>query len=245
MKKQRIDKLLVERGLAESREIAQAYLMAGKVLVNDQPITKAGQQVEVEAALRLKGEAIPFVGRGGFKLQGALAQFKISVAGKLCMDIGASTGGFTDVLLQGGASFVYAIDVGHNQLHYSLRTDPRVRCLEGVNFRHATLELTGSYVDLAVIDVSFISLTLILPPLFPFLVKGGQCVALVKPQFEAGREKVGKGGLVKDEKDRLETLEKIKKAARALGFEVMGEVQASIQGKKSGNQEWLLWLKKP
>ena len=245
MKKERIDKLLVSLKLAPSRERAQAYLMAGRVLVNDEPVTKAGALVAIDSAIRLKGDDLPFVSRGGLKLHAALDQFHINPKGQLCLDIGASTGGFTDCLLQAGAAFVIALDVGTNQLDLRLRQHSKVRSLEQVNFRHVTLEQIGTFVDLAVIDVSFISLRLILPVLFPLLTFGGQVIALVKPQFEVGKEKVGAGGLVKDEKDQKEALEGIQNFAETLGFQVLGSMPSPIQGKKSGNLEWLLWLKKP
>ncbi len=245
MKKVRIDKLLVASGLAPSRERAQAYLMAGRVLVDNVPLTKAGTLVNPLAKLRLKGDDPPFVSRGGLKLQGALDQFDLSVRGYLCLDVGASTGGFTDCLLQAGAAFVFALDVGTNQLDLRLRKHPQVKSLEQVNFRHTTLEQIGSFVDFAVVDVSFISLKLILPPLKQLLARQGQVIALVKPQFEVGREKIGPGGLVKDKKDRDLAVEGIKNFAQSCGFLILGKMPSPLQGKKSGNTEWLLWLKKP
>ena len=244
MPKERIDKLLVARGLAPSRERARAYLMAGRVLVEDCPVTKAGALVDLEAAVRLKGEDLPFVGRGGLKLAGALKEFGISPRGWVCLDVGASTGGFTDCLLQAGAAYVFAVDAGTNQLDHKLRGDRRVKSLERTNFRHADLGLTGTFVDLGVVDVSFISLELILPPLYALLVKGGQVVALIKPQFEVGPEKVAKGGLVKEERHRSEAIEAVRRFAEGLGFAVRGLMDSPIEGKKSGNREALIWLEK-
>ena len=244
MTKSRIDKLLVARGLAPSRERAQAYLMAGRVLVADRPVEKAGTLVDELAQIRLRGEDPPFVGRGGLKLEAALAGFGVEGRGKLCLDVGASTGGFTDCLLQRGAGFVFALDGGTNQLDQRLRQDPRVKSLEKTNFRHATPATLGSFVDLAVVDVSFISLELILPPLWGLLVEGGEAVVLVKPQFEAGREQIEKGGLVTDPQVRQGCINKVKAAALSLGFGVLGEMDSPIEGKKSGNLEALLWLKK-
>lgn len=245
MAKERIDKLLVALGLAPSRERARAYLMAGRVLVEDRPVTKAGALVSPEAQVRLKGEDLPFVGRGGLKLAGALKDFGLDPKGWVCLDVGASTGGFTDCLLQAGAAYVYAVDAGTNQLAHQLRQDRRVKSLERTNFRHADLKLTGSFVDFGVVDVSFISLKLILPPLFGLLVKGGQVVVLVKPQFEVGPEKVAKGGLVKEEKYRQEAILAVEEAALGLGFVPKGLIDSPIEGKKSGNREALLWLEKP
>ncbi|MDT8447162.1 MAG: TlyA family RNA methyltransferase [bacterium] len=245
MAKERIDKLMVARGLAPSRERAQAYLMAGRVLVDDQPIAKPGTQVDLEAEIRLKGEDPPFVGRGGLKLAGALKDFGINPQGWLCLDVGASTGGFTDCLLQAGAAFVYAVDAGTNQLDHRLRQDRRVLSLEKTNFRHADLNLTGSFVDFAVVDVSFISLTLILAPLKALLVKGGQVVALVKPQFEVGKGGIEKGGVVRDPKLREAAIVGVIEAAQSLGLVFKGRIDSPIEGKKSGNLEALIWLEKP
>ncbi|MGC1976972.1 MAG: TlyA family RNA methyltransferase, partial [Candidatus Sulfotelmatobacter sp.] len=204
--KLRLDKLLVDRGLAASRERAQALILAGKVLVNDQKVEKAGARVEAEAALRLLGEDLKYVSRGGLKLERALDHWHIDVVGKVCLDVGASTGGFTDCLLQHGAARVIAIDTGYGQIDFRLRQDPRVRLLEKTNARYVTEDVIAEKVDLIVIDVAFISATLVLPSVinaaFPQSVdgrRGRQVIVLVKPQFEAGREFVGKGGIVRDE----------------------------------------------
>ena len=242
--KERIDKLLVQLGLAETREKAQAYLLAGIVLVQNQPVTKAGTKVATNAEIRIKGEQLPFVGRGGLKVEHALDHCKINTKYALCLDVGSSTGGFTDCLLQRGANFVWAVDVGTNQLHFSLRKHPRVASLEGVNFRHVDLSLTGSFVDLIVIDVSFISLKLILPKAKEFLARGGSIIALVKPQFEVGPQKLQRGGVVGKEKDRLEAIEEIKRFSQEIGLDVTGETDSPIEGKKSGNLEYLLRLVK-
>ncbi|MDX2470303.1 MAG: TlyA family RNA methyltransferase [SAR324 cluster bacterium] len=242
--KERIDKLLVQIGLAESREKAQAFLLSGIVLVQDQPVTKAGTKVSVDAKIRLKGEQLAFVGRGGLKVEHALEHFNINPLHKLCLDVGASTGGFTDCLLQAGASFVWAVDVGTNQLHFRLRQHKQVMSLEGVNFRHVDLGLTGSFVDIIVIDVSFISLKLILPKACEFLTRGGSIIALVKPQFEVGPDKLQRGGTVAKEKDRLAAIEEIKRFSHEIGLVVAGEVDSPIEGKKSGNLEYLLQLVK-
>jgi len=245
MAKTRIDKLLFERGLAPSRERAQAYILAGKVLVNDMPQTKCGALINPESEIRVRGQDQPFVGRGGLKLAGALQQFDINPTGKLCLDVGSSTGGFTDCLLQEGAAYVFAVDSGRNQLVESLRQNPQVMSLEQTNFRHATLALLGTFVDLGVVDVSFISLDLILGPLFALLTKGGEAVVLVKPQFEAGRDQIEKGGVVTNPKVRKAVIQHSRDYAESVGFEVKGEMDSPIQGKKKGNLEALLWLKKP
>ena len=245
MAKTRIDKLLFERGLAPSRERAQAYIMAGKVLVDEVPVTKPGTTVNPEAQVRVKGQDQPFVGRGGLKLLAALQRFEIPVQGRICIDVGSSTGGFTDCLLQAGAAYVFAVDSGSNQLVQSLRNHTQVRSLEQTNFRHAELGLLGTYVDIGVVDVSFISLELILEPLFQLLVRGGNAVVLVKPQFEAGRDQIEKGGVVTDPKVRQEVFTQIKAKAVSVGFQVLGEMDSPIEGKKKGNLEALLWLLKP
>lgn len=243
-RKERLDLLLVERGLAESRAKAQALVLAGQVVVNDQRVDKPGAQVPEDAELRLKGEVLPYVSRGGLKLKGALAHFGLKVAGLRCADIGASTGGFTDCLLQEGAAFVHAIDVGYGQLHERLRTDPRVRSRERVNARYLTAEDLPEAVDFMVADLSFISLRQVLPALAPFLAPGGALVALVKPQFEVGRERVGKGGVVRDDAARQEAIEAVSAAARALGLEPRGVVDSSLPG-PAGNREALLWCERP
>lgn len=244
-KKDRIDKLIFERGLAPSRERAQAYIMAGKVLIGAQKIEKPGQKFPIDCEIRILGEDQPYVSRGGLKLAKAIQQFNIEVRNRLAMDIGASTGGFTDCLLQNQASFVFAIDSGTGQLDWKLVTNPRVRNMERCNFRHLTMNEIGTYVDLAVIDVSFISLTKILGNCFRFLVKGGQVIALIKPQFEAGKDQVKKGGLVNDIEIHHQVIENVKSHAESIGFACKALDQSPIQGKKSGNQEFLIHLEKP
>ncbi len=243
-RKERLDVLVVERGLAESRAKAQALILAGQVVVGDQRVDKPGAQVPVEAELRLKGEVLPYVSRGGLKLKGAIDRFGLEVRGKVCADIGASTGGFTDCLLQEGAARVHAIDVGYGQLHEKLRTDPRVRSRERVNARYLTPEELPEEVGVAVIDVSFISLTQVLPAVLPFLEPGGVLVALVKPQFEVGRERIGKGGVVRDAAARQEAIDAVVAFARAQGLHVRGVVDSPVPG-PAGNVEALLVADKP
>ena len=194
----RLDLLLVQRGLCDTRAKAQARILAGEVLVEDRPVTKAGTAVDEAATLRLRGEALPFVGRGGLKLAGALDRWAIDPAGLVCFDAGSSTGGFTDCLLQRGAAKVYAVDVGTNQLHWKLRSDPRVVSMEQVNLRTWDPACIAERCSLLVADLSFISLKLAIPPVLPSLVPGAEAVLLVKPQFEAGRDDVGAGGIVRD-----------------------------------------------
>ncbi len=243
MARSRIDKLLVELGLAPSRERARALIMAGVVLVDETPVTKAGTAVDTSATIRLKGEDHPFVSRGGVKLEGALEDLGISVAGRTVLDVGASTGGFTDVCLRYGATEVYAIDAGTNQLAYSLRTDPRVFCLEKTNARYLTLDMLPGPADLAVIDVSFISITKLLESVLDCLTESGEVVAMVKPQFEVGREKVGKGGVVRDEAARQEAVEQVVADATGKNLSLVGRADARIQGPK-GNQETFVHLVK-
>ncbi|HSP79270.1 MAG TPA: TlyA family RNA methyltransferase [Myxococcaceae bacterium] len=243
-RKERLDVLVVERGLAESRTKAQALILAGQVVVDDQRVDKPGTLVPVEAELRLKGEVLPYVSRGGLKLKGALERFGLDVRGKVAADIGASTGGFTDCLLQEGATRVHAIDVGYGQLHEKLRKDPRVRSRERVNARYLTEEELPEPVDVVVIDVSFISLTQVLPAVLPFLQPGGVLVALVKPQFEVGPEKVGKGGVVKEPAFRQEAIDTISAFVREKGLTVRGVVDSPVPG-PAGNVEALLVADKP
>lgn len=238
-KKERLDILLVERGLAESRAKAQALILAGEVVVGDQRVDKPGTRVMVDAELRLKGEVLPYVSRGGLKLERALDHFQIDVRGKLCADIGASTGGFTDCLLQRGAAKVYAIDVGYGQLHEKLRNDPRVVSKERINARAVTAEELPERVSILVIDVSFISLRLVLPAVLARVEPGGRLIALVKPQFEVGPENVAKGGVVKDAQARQEAIERITAFAGELGVEEIGVIDSPIRG-PAGNLEALL-----
>ncbi len=236
--KKRLDLLLVERGLAETRERAQALILAGDVSVNAQPATKAGVQVDEAAEISVRAP-LPYVSRGGYKLAGALDAFGIVLEGKVCADIGASTGGFTDVLLQRGAARVYAIDVGYGQLAWKLRQDSRVVVMDRINARY--LERLPELVDLVVIDVSFISLELILRVAQRLLKPAGEIVALIKPQFEAGRERVGRGGIVRDVETHRLVLEKIIRASKGLGLRVLGLVRSPIEGTE-GNIEFLIHL---
>jgi 23S rRNA (cytidine1920-2'-O)/16S rRNA (cytidine1409-2'-O)-methyltransferase len=238
-RKERLDVLLVEAGLAPTRARAQALVLAGQVVVEDQRVDKPGTRVPVEAALRLKGEPMPYVSRGGLKLEAALRHFALDVRGAVCADIGASTGGFTDCLLQSGAARVHALDVGRGQLHSRLRSDPRVVAREGVNARYLTAEDLPEPVSVMVIDVSFISLTQVLPAAIPFLVPGGTLVALVKPQFEAGRAQVGKGGVIRDEAVRAAAVERVHACVPGLGLNVLGTLDSPVHG-PAGNREVLL-----
>jgi 23S rRNA (cytidine1920-2'-O)/16S rRNA (cytidine1409-2'-O)-methyltransferase len=245
--KVRLDKLLVDRALAGSRERAQALILAGEVLVNGQKIDKAGEQVEPDAAIRLLAEDLKYVGRGGLKLERALEHWHIDVTARTCMDVGASTGGFTDCLLQHGAARVIAIDTGYGQMDFKLRQDPRVQLLEKTNARYLTRDVIGEKVDLIAIDVAFISATLVLPavvaagfPDSPEERHGRQIVVLVKPQFEAGREFVGKGGIVRDEAAQKAAVEKVKQALLRLGVSRTEVIDSPILGAE-GNREFLLW----
>ena len=241
MKRERIDKLLVERGLAPSRARAQALVMAGAVLVEEQRVEKPSETFPPDARLRVRGADDPaarYVGRGGLKLEKALREFGIDARGLLCLDIGASTGGFTDCLLQQGARRVVALDVGHNQIAWSLRTDLRVEVREGANARYLRPDEFEEKFDLIVMDVSFISATKVLPALKELLNEGGRVIVLIKPQFEVGRGEVGKGGIVSDTAQHARAVEKVNAAARALGFAVRGVVESPIQG-ADGNREFL------
>ena len=220
--KQRLDALLVEQGLAQSRERAKALIMAGTVYVDGQKADKAGTMLKGGEQIEIRGNTIPYVSRGGLKLEKAMASFGLSMDGKICCDFGASTGGFTDCMLQNGAVKVYAVDVGYGELAWSLRSNPRVINLERTNIRYLTDEQIPEQVDFISVDVSFISLTLILPVVYRFLKEGASSVCLVKPQFEAGREKVGKNGIIKDPAVHLEVLRKVYNFARELGFSVEG-----------------------
>lgn len=244
MARERLDKLLVDRGLVASRERARALVMSGAVLVRGQPETKPGTMLDPSVEITLREEDHPYVSRGALKLVKGLDTFAIDPAGKVALDIGASTGGFTDVLLRRGAARVYAIDVGYGQLAWSLRQDPRVVVLERQNVRNMDLALVPEPCDLAVIDVSFISLTLVLPRVIELLrpPAGKPIVALVKPQFEVGREQVGKGGVVRDEAARRGAVEKIRTWATANGLLAEGDVESPITG-PAGNVEYLLLLR--
>ncbi len=236
--KTRLDRLLVDRGLAESREKAQALIMAGEVFVSGQKAAKPGQAIADDASIEVRAR-LPYVSRGGFKLAEALRHFAINPAGQVCLDIGSSTGGFTDVLLQAGAARVHAVDVGAGQLDWKLRTDPRVIVHEGINARQLAFEDIGEPVDLIVCDVSFISVTLILPAAVPLLRPEGRMVILVKPQFEVGRGQVGKGGIVRDPELHRAACERVAGAARELGFETE-IIDSPIPGAE-GNREFLLY----
>ena len=245
MKRQRIDVLLVERGLAESRTKAQALVMAGAVVVGEARVDKPGALIDPSLPIRLKEDATSrYVSRGALKLERALEAFPVDPAGKTCADLGASTGGFTDLLLQRGAARVYAVDVGYGQLHPRLRADPRVVVRERENARLLDAEKLGERVDLVTGDLSFISLRLVLPAMKAILRPGGHALLLVKPQFEVGRGEVGQGGVVRDDAKRLAALEAVAGAARELGFEVLGHAESPIEG-PAGNREWLLALRAP
>jgi 23S rRNA (cytidine1920-2'-O)/16S rRNA (cytidine1409-2'-O)-methyltransferase len=244
VKKERLDILLVERGLAESRTRAQALILAGQVVVNDQRVDKAGTRIAIDAELRLKGEVLPYVSRGGLKLKGAIDAFHLDVKGAICADIGASTGGFTDCLLQEGAVKVHAIDVGYGQLHEKLRKDPRVISRERVNARHLTDEELPEAVRVIVIDVSFISLKLVLPAVLPKLQPGGLLIALVKPQFEVGPALLDKGGVVRDAAARQHAIDDIRAFVRAQGLTETGVIDSPVHG-PAGNVEALLVAQRP
>ncbi len=240
--KLRLDKLMVERGLAPSREKAQALIMAGQVVVGDHAAEKAGQQVLPDVEIRIKGEVLPYVSRGGLKLERGLDAFAITAEGRIALDVGASTGGFTDCLLQRGAARVYAVDVGYGQLAWKLREDPRVVVLEKTNIRHLHPEQLDPPPDLAVIDASFISLSLVLPPTLALLQRPAEVVALIKPQFEVGKGAVGKGGIVRDPKLHDEVLHRMEALAADLGAELLGICDSPITG-ADGNREFLMGLR--
>jgi 23S rRNA (cytidine1920-2'-O)/16S rRNA (cytidine1409-2'-O)-methyltransferase len=242
---ERLDKLVTSRGLASSRERAQMLIEAGLVEVGGEVVQKVGQRVEEDAEIVVTGEALAYVGRGGLKLEAALKMFRLNVTGAVCLDVGASTGGFTDCLLQRGAKRVVALDVGHGQLAPSLAADPRVESREGVNARHLSPEQFTELFDIAVVDVSFISLTLILPAVAPLVRPGGHLVVLIKPEFEAGRQSVGPRGIVRNPEARAKTLEKITTFAReTLKLETRGTMQSPAVG-GGGNREYLACLRRP
>ena len=239
MKKERIDKLIVDRGLAPTRQKAQALIMAGCVLVDEVPALKPGQQVPPDSNVRVRGEDHPFVSRGGVKLAAALEKFGIDVEGKICMDVGSSTGGFTDCLLQNGAARVYAIDVGYGQMDPNIAKDDRVVVIDRMNIRNLERREIPDPIDLAVIDVSFISLAIVLPAVDLFLKEGASVVALVKPQFEVGRELVGKGGIVKEPSSHELAVSKVRASGEGLGWIFAGLTESPIHGAK-GNKEFLI-----
>ncbi len=242
--KERLDVLLIKKGLAPSREKAKAVIMAGSVYVDGQKEDKAGSVFDEESAqIEVRGHALPYVSRGGLKLEKALQVFPITLTDKICMDIGASTGGFTDCMLQNGAAKVYSVDVGYGQLDWKLRQDERVVCMEKTNFRYMMPEDIPDVLDFASVDVSFISLDKILTPAYALLKEQGEMVALIKPQFEAGREKVGKKGVVRDPKVHEEVVSKIVRHADEVSFEVLDLSYSPIRGPE-GNIEYLIHLKK-
>jgi 23S rRNA (cytidine1920-2'-O)/16S rRNA (cytidine1409-2'-O)-methyltransferase len=239
--KERLDVLLVQRGLAESREKAKAVIMAGEVFVENQREDKAGQTFPVSAAIEVRGKKMKYVSRGGYKLERAMESFPIDLQDKVCMDVGSSTGGFTDCMLQNGARFVYAIDVGTNQLAWKLRQDERVRSMEKTNIRYVVLEDIGESVDFVSIDVAFISLTKVLTPVKALMGENARIVCLIKPQFEAGREKVGKKGVVREKGVHEEVIEMVMNYALGLGFHILGLDHSPIRGPE-GNIEYLLYM---
>lgn len=241
--KKRLDVLLVERGLATSREKAKAMIMAGEVLVDHEREDKAGSMFPEEVEIVLKGKPLPYVSRGGLKLEKAMKNFDLTLEGKVCMDVGASTGGFTDCMLQNGAVKVYSVDVGHGQLAWKLRNDERVVCMEKTNIRYVTPEDIDDKIEFASIDVSFISLTKVLPAVKELLTDSGEIVCLIKPQFEAGREKVGKKGVVRELSTHIEVVEMIVGYARSIGFRTLHLSYSPIKGPE-GNIEYLLHISK-
>ena len=243
MAKERLDVLLVKRNLAESREKAKAYIMAGNVFVDGVREDKAGSSFEETVQIEVKGLSMKYVSRGGFKLEKAVEQFGVNLEGKTCMDVGSSTGGFTDCMLQNGAVKVFAIDVGKGQLAWKLRQDERVVCMEKTNIRYVTPEDLGETIDFSSIDVSFISLTKVLLPIRNYLKEDGQIVALIKPQFEAGREKVGKKGVVREKSTHYEVIEMVLSYATSIGFKILNLDFSPIKGPE-GNIEYLVHLQK-
>ena len=243
MSKERLDVLLVSRGLAESREKAKAIIMSGHVYVDGQKEDKAGTSFNDKVNIEVRGNTLKYVSRGGLKLEKAMANFDVTLEGKICMDVGSSTGGFTDCMLQNGAVRVYAVDVGHGQLAWKLRNDERVVCMEKTNIRYVTPDDIPDKIQFSSIDVSFISLTKVLGPVKELLSDDGQIVCLIKPQFEAGREKVGKHGVVRDKAVHLEVINKVIEYAVSIGFEVLNLEFSPVKGPE-GNIEYLLHLQK-
>lgn len=241
--KERLDVLLVNKGLAPSREKAKAYIMSGIVYVDGQKEEKAGSLFEENLLIEVRGKTLAYVSRGGLKLEKAMAEFHLDILEKVCMDIGASTGGFTDCMLQNGAKKVYAVDVGHGQLDWKLRNDERVICMEKTNIRYVERKDIGDDIEFASIDVSFISLSKVLPSLRELLSETGEVIALIKPQFEAGREKVGKKGVVRDKNTHIEVIQSAYKYALANGFCIEDLTYSPIKGPE-GNIEYLYHLKR-
>ena len=240
-KKKRLDLLLVDRGLAASRQRARALIMAGKILVNRLPAVKAGMLISTDDRIELKGGDIPYVSRGGLKLEGALNELSVSISGRTCLDVGASTGGFTDCLLQNGAARVYAVDVGYGQLAWKLRQDPRVVVIERTNIRHMPLEMIPEAVDIATIDVAFISLKIVVPAVMAFLKTDGFILALIKPQFEVGKDQVGKGGVVKDPELHDRVIADLSAVFATSGLACLNVAPSPILGPK-GNREFFILL---
>ncbi|MGE5301428.1 MAG: TlyA family RNA methyltransferase [Acidobacteriota bacterium] len=239
--RERLDKLLVDRGLVKSRERARALIMEGQVVVDGVVVSKAGSIVDAGGELVLKEREMPYVGRGGLKLEAALRHFNIDTRDTVAMDVGCSTGGFTDCLLKNNARKVYAIDVGYGQFDWTLRHDARIVLLEKKNIRHLEREAVPDVIDLAVIDVSFISLLKVLPKVAEFLGPGGRVLALIKPQFEVGKGMVGKGGVVRDETKRLSAVQGVREGATALGYSALGVYESPVRGQK-GNREYFIYL---
>jgi 23S rRNA (cytidine1920-2'-O)/16S rRNA (cytidine1409-2'-O)-methyltransferase len=242
--KERLDKIIVDMGLAASRERARALIMEGRVLVSGAPVTKAGTMIAPDAPIEVSGGEIPYVSRGGLKLEAALKYFNISAVGKIAMDVGASTGGFTDCLLQNGAIKVYCIDVGYGQLAWKLRQDPRIVIIERANIRYLEKEKIPDPIALATIDVSFISLVKVVPKVLEFLSPGGEVIALIKPQFEVGKGEVDKGGVIKDAAKRERAAGRVKEAMESFGLKIIGIIQSPISGQK-GNIEYLIYMTAP
>ncbi len=240
--KLRLDQLILKKGIAESRQKARALIIEGKVLVNGLKIEKPGTLVEENSEIKLCGKSLPYVSRGGLKLEKAIREFPIDVKEKVAMDVGASTGGFTDCLLQHGVKRVYAVDVGYGQLAWKLRTDPRVIPIEKTNIRYMNRDLIPESIDMVTIDVSFISLKLVIPKVLEFLKPEGEIVALIKPQFELGPQDIEKGGIVKSEEKRIKAVEEIKKFFEKLNLKVFGITESPIKGQK-GNIEYLIYAK--
>ncbi len=243
MRKERLDKLLVEKGIVQSMDRARALILAGRVTIEDRTIDKPGTQIEMEARLQLRGEDQPYVSRGGIKLEGALHAFEIDPKGMVVMDVGASTGGFTDCVLQGGARKVYAVDVGYGLLAWKLQKDQRVVNLERRNIRYLKREEVKDEMDLILIDTSFISIEKFLSHLLHFLKKGGSIIGLIKPQFEVGKGEVGKGGVVRESALHQKVIERIEEFSRGLGLSVLGVTESPILGPK-GNKEFFIYLRK-